>query len=170
VHTTIPISSRIPIKAFAELVRGFQAEGYMPRTKSDALSTAVEKLAALFNAKHRLDKIETVQEATDFLRAIGLPLETSERPMKAVIKATADEAMMLEGGYVDNRVTKLAIESKQADMYEVAASAMKRLGLTPPTREEYEAKKQASKASEDLQAHPVMMSEDRQLTTATNSR
>lgn len=145
-HTTIPISVRIDIKAFAELVRGMQIEGFQPRTKSDALNTATLHLAALFNKKHSIEPIGSVQEAVDYLRAVGLPLETSERPTRAVLKATADDAMLLDGFQPDKQpITKSKMTF--GDLYIAAATAMERLGMQPPTREEFE-QRQASKVSE----------------------
>jgi len=84
---TVSIAGRIDICSMATVARGYLERGVRIRSRSDLLWQAVEHVAAIMVKTEESEAFTDVREATNYLRAIGLTLETNQRALRSVGRA-----------------------------------------------------------------------------------
>lgn len=148
---TISIQGRVEIISLATLARAYEEGGLRLRSKSDILWHAIEQLSAAYQ-KQGIVPFETVEDALSYMESLRIPLATSARTRREVQNAQVKQN--LEMDFPDYRqgarVTKDMLQKSDREEYEEAAAAIRGIGGTPISFEQFMENKKAGERSELL--------------------
>jgi len=147
----VSIQARIDIISLATLARAFNNAGLRIMTKSDLVWEAIEQIASAYQRKGAT-RFETIEDALAYLEHAGLPIGTNKRALRSIMKAQV--AQNLEMDFPDYRqgarVTKGMLQKSDREEYEEAAAAIRGIGGTPISFEQFMENKKAGERSELL--------------------
>ena len=112
-HKTISLQTRVEVTTIATLVRELEARGVRVHSKSEAIWHAITVVAKAYCAKREVEPFATVREAIDYMESMGLPLGTNSETLHRLFQAEADEALSLEGGLFEPKVTKPTVATTE---------------------------------------------------------